>query len=345
MLVKSALSILLTLGLISCAATSPTGAVTPTLGKLEKFSFGLWGDMPYKKAGDDSKLSAVLQSINRGDIAFSIYDGDIKDGSSKCTDEVYTDALKMFGSMVKPVVYVPGDNEWTDCHRLNNGGMDALERLAHVRKAMYPSTLSLGQSQMALEHQGKLGEKFVENTRFNHGGVMFVGINMPGSNNNLILSAKECTNKSARKAAQCDAANAEHLERDTANVSWLAASFAQASAQGAAGLVVVVQGDPGFDLPETEEFDESAAPGVSGYRHFMAQLVKQTEQFKGQVLFVHGDTHFFKLDKPLYSPGKVLANLTRLQTFGSPSLHWVRVTVDPASSNLFQIQPMMVSQP
>jgi hypothetical protein len=345
MFIKSAFSILVALGLISCAATTPTTESSSTHAKLQKFSFGLWGDMPYKKAGDDPKLSAVLQSINQADIAFSIFDGDIKDGSSKCTNEVYTDALKMFGSLVKPVVYVPGDNEWTDCHRLNNGGMDPLERLAHIRKVMFPSALSLGQTQMALEHQGKLGEKFVENTRFSHSGIVFVGINMPGSNNNLILNAKECTNKSARNTAQCDAANAEYLERDTANVTWLESSFAQAKAQGAMGLVVVVQGDPGFDLPETEEFDESTAPGVSGYRHFMNQLVKQTEQFKGQVIFVHGDTHFFKIDKPLYSPSKVLANLTRLQTFGSPSLHWVRVTVDPASSNLFQVQPVMVAQP
>ena len=78
------------------------------------FSFGLWGDMPYKKAGDDPKLPAVLKSINDSDIAFSMYDGDIKDGSSKCTDEVYTEALTMFGTLKKPVVYVPGDNEWTD---------------------------------------------------------------------------------------------------------------------------------------------------------------------------------------------------------------------------------------
>lgn len=72
---------------------------------------------------------------------------------------------------------------------------------------------------------------------------------------------------------------------------------------------------------------------------------KQTEQFKGQVLFVHGDTHFFKLDKPLYSPTKLLPNLTRLQTFGSPSLHWVKVTVDPKSSHVFQVQPVIVGQP
>jgi hypothetical protein len=175
--------------------------------------------------------------------------------------------------------------------------------------------------------------------------VVFVGINMPGSNNNLVLNAKECTNKSARKAAQCDAGNAEYLERDAANIEWMAASFAQAKATNAAGLVVVVQADPGFDWPETEGVDESAFPGVSGYRFFMDSLVKQTEQFKGQVLFVHGDTHFFKVDKPLYSPTKVLPNLTRLQTFGSPSLHWVKVTVDVNTANVFQIAPVMVRQP
>lgn len=309
------------------------------------FSFGLWGDMPYKKAGDDPKLPAVLQSINQSDIAFSIYDGDIKDGSSKCTDDVYVDALKMFGSMVKPVVYVPGDNEWTDCHRLNNGGYDALERLTHLRRTLFATPGSLGQSRMPLEHQGRPGEKFAENTRFSRGGVVFVGINMPGSNNNKILSDKDCQSKSARTLEQCAASNVEYLERDAANVAWLATAFAAARADNALGVVVTVQGDPGFDLPETEDLDESTAPAVSGYRNFIAALVKQTEQFKGQVLFVHGDTHFFKLDKPLYSPSKLLPNLTRLQTFGSPSLHWVRVKVDPTTVHVFEIQPVIVRQP
>jgi hypothetical protein len=255
---------------------------------------------------------------------------------------VYADALKMFGTMVKPVVYVPGDNEWTDCHRTNNGGYDGLERLSYVRKVMFPTLNSLGQSTMALEHQGKLGEKFVENIRFAHGGVVFVGINQPGSNNNLIMTEKECKNKSARDNAQCDASNAEYLERDSANVAWMQASFAAAKAQNAVGVVVVTQGDPGFDWPETEEVDESKDPAFSGFRHFMSKLVEQTEQYAGQVLFVHGDTHFFKLDKPLYSPTKLLPNFTRLQTFGSPSLHWVRVVVDPASANVFSVHPVIV---
>jgi hypothetical protein len=156
--------------LIAMTLLATLGAQAQTSPK--SFSFGLWGDMPYKKAGDDAKLPAVLKSINQSDIAFSLYDGDIKDGSSKCTDDVYTDALKMFATMVKPVVYVPGDNEWTDCHRTNNGGYDGLERLSYLRKVMFPSLNSLGQNTLTLEHQGKLGEKFVENTRFFHGGCL-----------------------------------------------------------------------------------------------------------------------------------------------------------------------------
>jgi hypothetical protein len=339
MLIRSFATVALALSLISCATTGPAG---PT---QQSYSFGLWGDMPYKKAGDDTKLPAVLKSINEANIAFSIYDGDIKDGSSQCTDNIYTDALGMFNRMVKPTIYVPGDNEWTDCHRTNNGGYDGLERLAHLRKVLFPSVNSLGQTTLPLEHQGKLGEKYVENTRFSYGPVVFVGLNVPGSNNNVILSAKECSSKSARTPAQCDASNAEYLERDAANVAWLEEGFKVAKAQKARGMVLVIQADPGFDLPETEDQDESLQPQFSGYRNFIAQVVKQTEGFDGQVLLVHGDTHFFKMDKPLYSPTKVLANLTRVQTFGSPVLHWVKVTVDPATESLFTVQPVMVRQP
>ena len=312
--------------------------------QAQTFSFGLWGDMPYQKAGDELRVPALLKSINQSDIAFSIYDGDIKDGSSKCTDDIYTSALTMFGQMKKPVVYVPGDNEWTDCHRLNNGGYDGLERLAHVRKMMFPTSASLGQRQMPLTHQGQPGEKFVENTRFSHRGIVFTTLNMPGSNNNKILDDKDCANKSARTPAQCEASNAEYLERDAANIRWMQQAFKLAKAQKARGLVLVIQADPGFDLPETQDKDESQAPGVSGYRNFIHNVVSETEQFSGQVLLVHGDTHFFKVDKPLYSPTRVLANLTRLQTFGSPLIHWVRVTVEPKNPNVFTVQPVMVKQ-
>ena len=305
------------------------------------YSFALWGDMPYAKANDEPKIPALLQDMNAADIAFSIYDGDIKDGSSKCTDDIYEDAIKMFDSLKAPVVYVPGDNEWTDCHRTNNGGYDNLERLDHIRKSMFAKPESFGTTTMTPEHQGKPGEAFAENVRFSKSGAMFVGLNIPGSNNNKV-SDKSCTAKSARTPEQCEADNKEWAERDAANVDWLKASFAKAKAQGNKGLMVVIQGDPGFDIPETEDDDESRLPEKDGYAAFLDALMAETAAFSGQVVLVHGDTHYFKIDKPLRDATHLIPNLTRVQTFGSPNIHWLMVDVDAASRDVFTFHPMIV---
>lgn len=298
--------------------------------------------MPYERNQDARQTQAVIDSINASDVTFSIFDGDFKDGSSICQDDLYTQTLNTFNTMRQPLVYVPGDNEWTDCHRINNGGFSALERLSLIRRVFFASSESLGQQKLQLAQQGTPGEKFSENTRFVHQGIVFVGLNVPGSNNNLVMSSKECAFNSVRTQVDCDSANAELAERDAANMSWLKAAFEIAKTQAAQGLVVVIQGNPGFDLSETWPLDESKLPEYAGYRHWMAVLIAQTEAFKGQVLLVHGDDHFFKVDKPLYAPNKLLKNFTRLQTFGSPSNHWVKVTVDLSTPHIFNIQPVMV---
>ena len=317
-----------TVGLVCAAALS-----TSALAQSQPFSFGLWGDMPYAKAKDEPKIPALIADMNASDIAFSLYDGDIKDGSSKCTDDVYEAAIRMFNQLRKPVLYIPGDNEWTDCHRLNNGGYDNLERLA-------PGTFGL--ETMPVERQGKPDEKFAENVRFLHNGVMFVGLNVPGSNNNKVNDAKDCANKSARTAAQCEADNAEYAERDAANITWMHEAFEKATAQKAAGVMIVFQADPGFDMPETEDTDESRTPDHDGYFAFLDAVIRETRAFAGQVVLVHGDTHFFKIDKPLINATSMLANLTRVQTFGSPNIHWIRVTVDPSTREVFTFHPMIV---
>jgi hypothetical protein len=312
------------------------------LASAADFSFGVWGDMPYGKNNDARQTQAVIDSINASDIAFSIFDGDFKDGSSVCHDALYTQTLKTFNTMRHPLVYVPGDNEWTDCHRTNNGGFNAVDRLSLIRRTFFGRPESLGEKKIPLIQQGKSGDKYSENTRFFQQGVVFVGLNVTGSNNNLVSNAKECTHKSVRTQADCDSANAEYLERNNANIEWIKAAFAQARGQSARGVVVVIQANPGFDLSETSSLDESTLPEYFGYRQWMTALIAQTENFEGQVLLVHGDDHFFKIDKPLYSPNKLLKNFTRLQTFGSPSNHWVKVTVDTSSSQVFSIQPVIV---
>ena len=328
-----------TVALAACAAMFTLFSAS---ANAADYTLGIWGDMPYAKAEDQPKIPALLDDMNASDIAFSIYDGDIKDGSSKCTDDVYDAAKTMFNALKKPTVYVPGDNEWTDCHRTNNGGYDNLERLSYIRKVMFETADSFGAEKMALEHQGKIGEKFVENTRFVKGPAMFVGLNVPGSNNNKVNSDEECTKKSARTLEQCAADNAEYVERDKANIEWLKASFAAAKTAGLKGVMLVVQGDVGFDIPETEDTDESRLPNKDGYAAFIDAVYNETLNFPGQVAFIHGDTHFLKMDKPLKDATHMLPNFTRVQTFGSPNVHWVKVTVDGNSRDVFTFSPMIV---
>ena len=107
-------------------------------------------------------------------------------------------------------------------------------------------------------------------------------------------------------------------------------------------VMVIVQADMGFDLPETS-VNERLLPGIDGYDNFLSALIAETQSFAGQVVLVHGDTHFFKIDKPLLDQAHLLQNFTRVETFGSPNVHWVKATVDPRTRNVFTFEPMIVS--
>ena len=48
---------------------------------------------------------------------------------------------------------------------------------------------------------------------------------------------------------------------------------------------------------------------------------------------------------PFNSPTSLLRNFfTRLCTFGSPGVNWVKVTVNPNGRTLFTFEPMIVRQ-
>ncbi len=318
------------------------------------FTVALWGDTPYS-ATEVSKLPALIADINAAKVAFSVFDGDIKSGSSQCTNEVFAAAIQRFGTFRSPMVYVPGDNEWTDCHRINNGSYNTLERLSFLRQTMFAEERSFGQTTLLLEHQGPLGGVYAENTRWTYGDVVFLGLNVPGSNNNKVGSGFTPTDcvfpappalpKTLRTQLDCDADNVEYQARDAANIAWLHDSFELAKSRGLKGLMVVIQADMSFDLPETENFNERLhGPGfdIDGYDNFIAALIAETKAFTGQVVLVHGDIHFFKVDKILADQAHLIPNFTRVETFGSPNVHWVKATIDPRSRNIFRFEPMIV---
>ncbi len=310
----------------------------------ESFSFGAWGDLPYARNHDAPKMPALIADINRAEIAFSIFDGDIKDSSVACDDAAYAAAIARFDSLKAPVVYVPGDNEWTDCWHLKAGGYDALERLDHLRRTMFARPRSFGRRTLALEQQGAPGAAFSENTRFVHGGIVFLQLNVAGSDNNRVESDALCLAKPKRDLAHCAADNAEFRARTEADIAWLHQGFALARARQAPGLVLTFQADPHFDSVDSDAatFD---VPGNQGYPDLIAQLVAEARTYRGQILLIHGDSHYFRLDKPLAAQNDLIANLTRLETFGSPNLHWVRIDVDTATPEVFAVRPQIVAKP
>ena len=81
-------------------------------------------------------------------------------------------------------MYTPGDNEWTDCHRENNGRYNPLERLAKDRQVLFPRPdKTLGQHSVHVQSQADEG--FVKNVSYSRANVGFAAVHVVGSNNSL----------------------------------------------------------------------------------------------------------------------------------------------------------------
>ena len=67
-------------------------------------------------------------------------------------------------------------------------------------------------------------------------------------------------------------------------------------------------------------------------------------RFGRPVVLAVGDTHVFRVDKPLYSAetGQLVDTFTRVEPFGNPSIHWVRVEADPTRPEVFSFREELV---
>jgi hypothetical protein len=98
----------------------------------EKLNFVAIGDMPYTIPGDYAKFERLLAAINAAKPSFTVFIGDVKGGSVPCTDETINKVADYFKLLENPLIFTPGDNEWTDCHR-HEPGQDADEARASER--------------------------------------------------------------------------------------------------------------------------------------------------------------------------------------------------------------------
>jgi hypothetical protein len=283
------------------------------LASAETWRFALIGDTPYSKK-ERAELPKMLEAIAASHSQFVAHIGDFKNGSTRCDDNLFEDRLDLFNASRIPFVYVPGDNEWTDCERQTDGAYDQLERLGRLRSLFWQDGFSLGQEKLALERQPGT---FPEHSRFRLGPVLFVTLNIPGDTNNRGLGNEP---------------RAEFLARNPVVLHWLKENFDLARREKLAGIVLLFQADPSF-----RHFNQGLAH--EGFRAFLEALRDETINFPGQVVAVHGDSHISRIDQPLRDrQGRPLANFVRVETFGYPFMGWTRGIIDSESPTLFRFE-------
>src|SRR5882757_6961559 len=322
----------------------------------ERYAIGLWGDLPYSDVQALTGVPNLIADMNQQELAFTVHDGDLKAGNgapgsvtpTTCVDALYTQALGYFNSLKAPAIFTPGDNDWTDCDRASNGGFSSLERLDHERALFFSTPFSLGQHRLHQQVQTAplcLGVSgmvpCVENRRWTLGGVTYATINIQGSCNNL-----------------CDTAPnpAEFAARNQADILWVQQTFEEARSRNSAAIMLITQADPGFDLsdgtraplrdPKTLAETDGQPDGLQS---FLLALRDQVIAVQKPVAFVHGDSHYCRVDKPFQnSKGQRLENFTRVETFGdnqangTNDVNWLKVLVDPSSREVLAYQPQIV---
>ena len=296
------------------------------------YTLAVIGDTPYGPV-KLAEFPSLVAKINADpDVRLVTHLGDIKAGkNSQCTDEYFTMIRDLFATFSDPLVYTPGDNEWTDCHVAikNNGLYTPTERLEKVRSLFFPvAGTTLGQTPMHVQSEARdpANSTYVENTMFRKARVLFGVLNIPGSNNDLAPWGTPLPADAASFPSQAD----EFASRSQANAAWLDRVFTTAERTNAVGVVLAFQADM-WDASE---------PTLSGFDALVEQIGTLADQFGKPVLLLEGDSHKFRVDNPystssplhsLHASTPVADNVTRVVVEGSDAgrTEYLRLRIDP----------------
>jgi hypothetical protein len=287
-------------------------------------TFAVIGDIPYGAAAIASFPAAIAQINADPAVQWVDHLGDIKNGSSVCGDDYFQRIKTNFDQFQDPLVYTVGDNEWTDCHRTNNGAYNPLERLAKIRQVFFPQPgRTLGQHSAPVQSQAALG--IPENVRWHRADVGFAALDIVGSNNSLA----PWTGQTAPTPEQ----TVEVLNRTSAALQEIHDAFAEGRQEHQRAVVLLLQADM---------FDPTVAnPSFTDYYGFqpiVAAIARESAAYRGQVYLFNGDSHVYNADNPLaagstwlsfYGISHPVSNLSRITIDGSSNAtNYLRVTVN-----------------
>ncbi|HEY5821712.1 MAG TPA: metallophosphoesterase [Propionibacteriaceae bacterium] len=292
-------------------------------GRPSDTTFAVIGDIPYG-AAEIASFPKVVAQIN-ADPAVSLvaHLGDIKNGSSTCDDAYFSMIRSRFDQFQDPLVYTIGDNEWTDCHRPNNGAYNPLERLAAVRETFFDRPgFTLGKHPVRVKVADPTA--YPENVRFSRDRISFAAVHIVGSNNSLA----PWTGQTSPTPEQ----TAEVLGRTAAAIEDIHTTFATARRNNDRAVVLMTQADM-FDPTVTN-------PKYADYFAFqpiVRAIAEESKKFDKPVYLFNGDSHVYNRDFPLASDSKWPAfygltspvpNLSRITVDGSDNANdYLRVTI------------------
>jgi hypothetical protein len=356
-------AVLTAVGLVTTTTAVAVAAGNP---HTKAFTMAVYGDAPYGTTNTDTSeflaTPAFIDSVNNDpDVSTVVHVGDVHSGKQNCTEAYDWSIYGLWAKYADPLVYTPGDNEWTDCHKSGEGGNvtdpnngqpvdytngNPVANLSLIRRIFFANPgQTLGRQPTQVRSQAQLYDRqhptdaqYVENVRWERGGTLFVTINVPGGSNNDAdpwYGAATPTSEQTTEAAN----------RTAADIRWLDAAFAQAQ-HGQDGSVVI------FTQADMWDLDGKTADHVANYEPIIAHIANDTTAFAKPVLLFNGDSHVYRSDNPLVQnapctgdadvcsydawqshPSYNVPHFHRVVVHGSTfPLEWLKLTVDPTAN-------------
>ena len=288
-------------------------------------TMAVYGDAPYSNVAADytktppnetgqfDATPAFIGAVNADkSVKLVLFAGDIHSGKQPCTFGYDRSIYDLWSTFEDPLVYTPGDNEWSDCHKSGQGGNvqnppgsgnyvdyangNPVANLGLVRQLFFAdpgNALGGGHKAVLSQAEGDnpahpSDSEYVENVMWEQAGVLFVTLNIPGGSNN----DADPWYGAAETAEQAQ----ERKQRSQADLDWLDAAFAHATADKVDGVVILEQADM-WDL---DGKPVAPAPNhIAGYEPFITKIAQQTLALDKPVLLFNGDSHVFRSDNPL----------------------------------------------
>jgi hypothetical protein len=300
--------------LVAGTALSTPASASGSAPDERGYSFAVIGDIPYGDA-EIAKFPHIVAQLNADPtVQWVDHLGDIKNGSTVCSDEYFRLIKSDFDQFTKPLVYTVGDNEWTDCHRPNNGGYNPLERLATIRQLFFAHPgQTLGQHPARVVSQADQG--IPENVRWHRADVGFAAVDVVGSNNSMA----PWTGRTAPTPEQ----TAEVLARTSATIQEIHDTFTEARRSHQRAVVLLMQADMFDPTVSNPTFAEWYA-----FQPIVAAIARESAGYRGPVYLFNGDSHVYNNDNPLGagSPWLPFYGIT------TPVPNFSRITVDGSSN-------------